>query len=58
MMSTVYRLNSSYVVITKGAPQYLLKLCTSGFSKNGKFALTKYDVRASENANNEMAEGG
>ena len=58
MMSTVYRLNSSYVVITKGAPQYLLKLCTSGFSKNGKFALTKYDVRAIENANNDMAEGG
>lgn len=58
MMSTVYRQNGSYTVITKGAPQYILKLCTFAYSKSGKYKLSKNDLRAIENANNDMAEGG
>lgn len=58
MMTTVHRLNNSYFVISKGAPQYVLKKCSSVLSGTSQRAITPGDIKSITNANDDMAEGG
>lgn len=58
MMTTVHRVNNSYFVISKGAPQYLLKKCTSVMTGGSSRTITPNDIRSITNANDDMAEGG
>lgn len=58
MMTTVSRTGKSYITVTKGAPQYVIKRCKYFYNGKYKKPLTQKETRLFLNSNDDMAEGG
>lgn len=55
LMSTIYKHNNKFMVITKGAPEVLLKKCSSYHTENGNFPMTEGIIESIKQNNSEMA---
>lgn len=55
LMSTVYKHKSGYRIITKGAPEILLKKCSGYYTENGILAMNKEALESINKNNSEMA---
>ncbi len=56
MMTTIHKMPAGYRIITKGAPDVLLKRCSKIY-ENGKISLIDYlKIKQIENQNNKMAD--
>lgn len=55
MMTTIHRLGNKYRIITKGAPDVLLKKCNKYFSNNQISSLGMSVIKSVENQNESMA---
>lgn len=55
MMTTIHRLGNKYRIITKGAPDVLLKRCNKYFSNNQISSLGMSVIKSIENQNETMA---
>lgn len=56
LMTTVHRSGDNYVVITKGAPDYLIRRCTHVMNKGNIQELTSYHKAKLEQLNKDMAD--
>lgn len=56
MMTTIHKDGANYIVITKGAPDILLKRCNKYFDGNKEVTLSMDVMRQIENSNNKMAD--
>ena len=57
MMSTIHKdYNGKYLVITKGAPDILLKKCTRYFQNNAEKTMDLSTIKMIENQNDKMAQ--
>ncbi len=56
IMSTVHKSGDGYVVITKGAPDYIIKLCSSIMVKGNVATIGKTHIDKIEKLNKAMAE--
>lgn len=55
LMSMIYKNNDKYKVITKGAPEMLLKKCTGYYTENGIFPMSEEILKSVNKNNFEMA---
>ena len=55
MMTTILRTEKGYITITKGSPQYVMKICTHIKTPTNVRAITAADIRSIENANSSLA---
>lgn len=55
MMTTIHKIPSGYRIITKGAPDVLLKHCTQVYENGKTISLTSGLLRQIETQNNQMA---
>ena len=56
MMTTIHKTSNGYRIITKGAPDVLLKRCSKYFEKNKILSMNISNIKLIENQNNIMAE--
>ena len=56
MMTTIHKFQDGYRIITKGAPDVLLKRCSKYFEKNKILSMNISNMKLIENQNNSMAE--
>lgn len=55
LMSVVYKHNSEYEIITKGAPEILLKKCSHYYTENGIFPINEEILQSINKNSSEMA---
>ena len=55
MMTTIHRIGNKYRIITKGAPDVLLKRCSKYFSNNQISSLAMSNIKSVEQQNENMA---
>ena len=56
MMTTIHKIPSGYRIITKGAPDVLLKHCTQVYENGKSMSLTSSLLKQIETQNNQMAD--
>ena len=55
MMTTIHKTGDRFLVITKGAPDVLIKRCTEYTNNQKSYQITKTDISFIENQNEKMA---
>lgn len=55
MMTTIHKIGNKYRVITKGAPDVLIKKCSMYSKRNMSYSITQQEIRYLENQNEKMA---
>ena len=55
MMTTIHKIENGYRIITKGAPDVLLKRCSKYYEKNKILSMNLSNMKLIENQNNSMA---
>ncbi len=56
MMTTIHKMTNGYRIITKGAPDVLLKRCNKVYDNGNVTTLDYYKTKLIENQNNKMAD--
>ena len=55
MMTTIHRVGDRYIVITKGAPDVLIKKCTEYVRQGKSYQITNSEIQYIEHQNEQMA---